>query len=84
MSRYAISSSGRIETVAKQKLKIPKHVAGVKIRKRHRKQLRALVRHMDRIEELLAVGTALTAMLGIGKGMGKKDKGHDRPGPLAH
>jgi hypothetical protein len=70
--------------MAKQKLKIPKRVAGVKIKKRHRKQLRALVRRMDQIEEPLAVGTALTAMLGIGKSMGKKDKAHDRPASLTH
>lgn len=70
--------------MAKQKVKIPKRVAGVKIRKRHRKQLRALVGHMDRIEELLAVGTALTAMLGIGKGVAKNDKKHDRPASLTH
>jgi|MedtruStandDraft_1076414.scaffolds.fasta_scaffold23594_2 hypothetical protein len=70
--------------MAKQKLKIPKRVAGVKIKKRHRKQLRALVRRMDQVEELLAVGTALTAMLGIGKHMGKKDKADDRPASLTH
>ena len=45
--------------MAKTKIKVPKHIAGVKIRKRHRKQLRALASHLDRIEELLAVGTAL-------------------------
>jgi hypothetical protein len=39
---------------------------------------------MDQIEELLAVGTALTAMLGIGKHMGKKDKADDRPASLTH
>ena len=70
--------------MAKQKVKIPKHVAGVKIRKRHRKQLRAVVGHIDKIEELLAVGTALTAMLGLGHKLGKHDKHQEQRPKLAH
>lgn len=65
--------------MAKQKVKVPKRVAGIKIKKRHRKQLRALVDHIDRIEELVAAGTALLAMLGIAHKLGgKDDKQRDR------
>ncbi|MBW8754075.1 MAG: hypothetical protein JF595_07960 [Sphingomonadales bacterium] len=80
--------------MARQKTKVPKEVAGIRIRKRQRKQLRALVQHIDKIEELLAAGTALVAMLGITEKIGRKrgkadrsdkaDRPRDRPASLTH
>lgn len=64
--------------MAKNKVKVPKRIGGIKLKKRHRKQLRALVDHIDRIEELMAAGTALLAVLGLGHKLGKQDKGGDK------
>ena len=80
----------------RQKVKIPKRIAGIKIKKRHRKQLRALVDRIEKFEELIATGSALVAMLGIAgpklvdddqkdcNRAGKDFRNDERTPPLAH
>jgi hypothetical protein len=70
--------------MAKQKLKIPKRVAGIKIRKRQRKQLRSLIEHMDRIEEVLAAGTALVTALGLSHKLGSARSDETRSPAVTH
>jgi RNase P/RNase MRP subunit p30 len=74
--------------MARQKIKVPKKVAGIKIRKRHRKQLRSLAEQIDRVEELVVAGSAILAMLGLAHkigGKGDKPRGRGKQAStLAH
>lgn len=72
--------------MARNKIKVPKKVAGIKIRKRHRRQLRSLATQIDRVEELVVAGSAILAMLGLSNKIGKGGKSRDRgrASTLAH
>lgn len=50
-----------------KKVKIPKRVDGIKIKKRHRRQLKALIRGIEKYQELVAIASALLALLGVTK-----------------
>jgi hypothetical protein len=76
-----LAKTHRRQVVAKQSVKIPKRLAGIKLKKRQRKQLRWLVDHMGKIEELLAVGSAMLAALGLAThrlAKGRKEPGKPR------
>jgi hypothetical protein len=61
-------------------VKIPKRLAGLKLKKRQRKQLRWLVDHMGKMEELLAVGSAMLAALGLAsRGLARDRKQPGKP-----
>lgn len=71
--------------MAKRKVKVPRKIAGVKIKKRHRKQLKALASHIERVEELVAAGSAVLAMLGLAHKLGGKGgNAGERSSAVAH
>jgi hypothetical protein len=61
--------------MAKNKLKIPKRIAGIKIRKRHRKAIQGLVG----IAESPEVRSTIAALFGALAGSKSKSASRDRP-----
>jgi len=47
----------------KPKLKIPRRFAGIKIRKRQRRKLKAILRKVEGLEDMVSLGSAVVALV---------------------